>query len=138
MSVKKMLSIGLLAISFSTASHAVLNIMNNSNKDSTAIINGGMCSSAALGDSGITKAHSPNTISDFVIWYTCRATPHDCKADVYMTKDCYASGASKVATVVFDTQIGIKSISSFSDEFIVSGSAFSMQINDGVTFANND
>jgi len=133
MSIKKIASTGLLSLSLTGIpflAHAELRINNHSNSDSTAVINNGTCSSSALGAAGITEAHSTNTVSDFIIWYTCRSSPHDCRADVYMTRDCYASGASKVASVVFDTQIGIKSIDNFSDKYLISGSGFSIDLSD--------
>jgi hypothetical protein len=106
-----------------------LTIKNNTPQDSTAIINNGSCSANALGEKGITKGGGgENTIDSFVIWYACYSNPHNCKADVYMTNNCTGP---KVATVLFDTDTGIKSITMLSNQYAFIGSGFSVTLNGG-------
>lgn len=106
MSVKKIILTSLVAMSMSSISmmaYAKLSIMNNTDKDSTSILNDGMCSSMLPG--GVTKAHSPNEVDDKIIAMGCLMHETNCKADVYMTNNCTGN---KVATVFFDTKKGIK------------------------------
>lgn len=133
MSLKKILSTGLFAISISGMSilaHGAnsLTIVNNTAQDSTAIINNGGCSASVLGEKGITRAGKQNTIDSFIIWYACYASPANCKADVYMTSNCTGE---KIATVVFDTNTGIKSISMLSNDYAFIGTGFSVHLNGG-------
>lgn len=114
--------------------HAAISIINNTGQNSTAVINGTCSSMSILGESGITKAHSSNTISDTVLWWACHSTPSNCIADVYMSTDCGLSGAKKVATILYDEDAGIKSINMYSKEyqFTVSNGGSTVLLNGGL------
>lgn len=106
-----------------------LTIKNNTGQDSTAVINNGGCSANLMGEAGITRAHQERTIESFYVWYACYANPHNCKADVYMTSDC---SGPRIATVLFDTDTGIKNISMLSNNYAFIGNGFRVEINGGV------
>ncbi|VVC75876.1 hypothetical protein AQUSIP_11770 [Aquicella siphonis] len=134
MTIKKIISIGVLAAglcSVPLAAQAGLTIVNNTDKDSTSIINDGMCSSSLSG--GITKAHSTNKVSDIIIGFACYGHASDCKADVYMTDNC---SGDKVATVMFDTKKGIYDIKNVdTTKFKISGSGFTVNLDSGSALA---
>lgn len=140
MITKKILPLSLASLCFVSVSmlaHADLQITNNTNHASTAVINHGDCSSILLGSAGITEAHKSTRVSDWGLWWACKDSPHDCIADVYMTTDCAASG-TKVATVLFDTIAGIQSVANFSNEYLIKkDDNFSIELDDGNTFAYN-
>src|SRR4051794_528488 len=65
-----------------------LKITNQSDKDSTAAINGGACSSKVLGkDGGVTRPGETKTIKAFVVKLAC-GFKNDCYADVYASDNC--------------------------------------------------
>lgn len=110
-------------------SHAnALTIRNNTNFDSTSKINDGPCSSSILGAKGVTKAHSTNVISDKMILLACYANRSNCKADVFMTNNC---SGPQIATVVFDVNTGVKSVSMQSNNYTISAQGFSITLNGG-------
>ncbi|MBX3708911.1 MAG: hypothetical protein KIT56_10200 [Gammaproteobacteria bacterium] len=130
MKVKKIVYSSFLAACMSSVpfiAQASLTIVNNTDQDSTSIINNGICSDSLPG--GVTKAHSPNVISDVIIGLACLGHPSNCQADVYMTNNCNKEGAAKVATVLFDTKAGIKNISMNSTTYKITGSGFNVQLN---------
>jgi hypothetical protein len=99
---KRILFTGLMAMSMSSVTHAFsLELQNNTNLPSTSKING-TCSSMIPGGSGITKPHSHNSISGFLVKSVCGFTAKTCKAEVYATENCDASGAAKIADMVLD------------------------------------
>lgn len=119
MEFKKIFSTGffLLGLSFSFSANAFiansdltsdfasdLTIVNDTNRDSTSIINHGLCSTI-LGDSGVTKAHSTNVVAASTVKKACFFNKTNCQADVYMTNNCTGP---KVATVIFDISTGVK------------------------------
>lgn len=116
--MKKKLVAGLLfGLSLNVYAVSNLVIVNQTNADSTARINGGLCSNDIPGGGGITYAHSTNTISASVIGGACFFTPHNCRADVYMTDDC---SGPMIGSVLFDKNTGVQSISSTSSSYALS------------------
>jgi hypothetical protein len=125
--------IGAILLSLPLVANASLTVINNTNQDSTSVINN-TCSSA-IGSTGITKKHTTNTVPDMAIQLVCGFTPHNCVADVRMTTDC--SGAS-VATISFDVSTGIKTatLSAAGQQagYSISAQGFSVQLNGGPSF----
>lgn len=116
-----------LSIALPFSANATLTIINNTSQDSTSIINNGACSSSLPG--GITRAHSINVVPDIIINSACFFTPHNCKADIYMTNNC--SGL-KISTATFDTTIGITSVTPAIGGYqIVRNGPFSITMNGG-------
>ena len=108
-----------------------LRITNNTNLDSTSKINGGSCSSSVLGESGITRAHSTNEVSNIKLRVACALNRENCVADVYMTTVCEKSGQPKVATVVFSVNSGIKSVvmnTEIDNPYVITYSGFTTTI----------
>lgn len=133
MSIKKIITIIITAgmTSLPLAAQAGLTIVNNTSKDSTSIINDGMCSNSLSG--GVTKAHSTNKVSDIVIGIACLGHSSNCKADVYMSNDC---SGDKVSTVMFDTKKGIYNIENVDEtRYKVSGSGFTVKLDGGSSLA---
>lgn len=133
MATKKIIFTSLLAISMSSVSMMAtagdLNLINNTDLDSTSIINNGMCSSSLLGKDGITKAHDTNKIAGGLVKMACFriADPkaENCSADVYMSNDC---SGKKVATVILDISSGVKSITMHGEGYKISASGFNIQM----------
>src|SRR3990167_1148962 len=117
------LSVGLLPLA-----HAGLNITNNTDKPSTAVINNGPCSTM-LGEHGTTQPHTTNSVPDGIIKLACLIHTSDCKANLYMSDNC---SVSVIANIVFDTKKGIRNIDNKNiDGYTVSGSGFDATINKG-------
>jgi hypothetical protein len=135
MEFKKILSAGLvvLGISFSFSAHAFiansdLTIVNDTNHDSTSIINNGLCSTI-LGDSGVTKAHSTNVVKADILKKACYFSQHNCQADVYMTNNC---SGTKIATVFFDIATGVKGYPDvFDKSYTITASGFGISLAGG-------
>jgi hypothetical protein len=133
MSVKKIIFTSLVAMSMSSISMMAyagdLHLINNTNFDSTSIINSGMCSSSLLGNNGITKAHGTNTVADSMVKMACLKISDpkglNCTADVYMNKNC---SGKKVATVVLDVSTGVKKVTVHSSEYKITASGFNIQM----------
>ena len=141
MSIKKIICNSLLAVSMSSVSvlaFAALTIVNNTNKDSTSIINDGICSNTLPGGVGVTKAKSTNIINDTIIGIACWGHASDCKADVFMTTNCNSGGASKIATVVMDTKKGIKSVTVNSPDCKFTASGFTIRVDGGPALASKN
>lgn len=125
---KSLLAIGLASVSiWAYAADGDLTTENLSDKASTAIINGFGCSSD-LGAKGITEAGETKTVEKSIIKIACATHPSDCKAEVFVTRNCNRSGASKIATVMFDTKKGIKSITMNSTQYELVGSGFKVTL----------
>lgn len=111
MTIKKSIMFFAAAICFSLPVHAetladaTMTITNNTDFDSSSIINGGSCSDK-LGQSGITRAHSTNKVPDKLVKLSCLRSPHNCTAVVYMSAHCTGPA---VFTVVLDVDKGIQS-----------------------------
>lgn len=108
-----------------------LKITNNTDKDSTSKINDGSCSSSVLGESGITRAHSTNEVSNAKIRVACVANRENCRADVYMTTVCEKSGQPRVATVILNVNTGIKDVqmnTEIDNPYVITYSGFSATI----------
>lgn len=125
MSIKKKLLIvvvSMIALPFQAfAGDLIAN--NRTDYDSTTVTNGAVCSTI-LGEAGIARAHTEgNRIPERKVKLACGLHKHDCVASVKMTANC--SGRT-VATVVFDTDKGIISITPTAGEtqFKVTGSGF--------------
>lgn len=135
MAIKKIMGMQLLALSLCSVSVLAqaggLTIVNNTDMDSTSIINDGMCSNTLSG--GVSKAHSTNIVSSTVIGLACFGHSSDCKADVYMTNNC---SGDKVGTVIFDTKNGIKSVTMNTNQYQITGSGFNIQLDGGSTIAS--
>jgi hypothetical protein len=134
MTIKKIVFTSLIAMSMSTVSmfaHAGLVITNNTKQDSTSSIFG-TCSTALPG--GIVKAGEQNhKVDDITIGLACWGHESNCVADVYMTADCEKSGASKIATVVFDTSKGVRSVTMNSSQYTITApiGGFFFQVDGG-------
>ena len=105
------------------AQAAALTITNNTNFDSTSIINNGPCSTK-LGPSGTTHAHSTNVVPDSIVKMACQRSPSNCTAVVYLNGSCTAPA---VYIVVLDVNAGIKSaepIDPASNQYVISYSGF--------------
>ncbi|MBV9575565.1 MAG: hypothetical protein JO149_02955, partial [Gammaproteobacteria bacterium] len=83
-----------------------LTIVNNTKNYSTSVINNGPCSTI-LGDIGVTKPNSTSIVPSDEVKFACTLNESNCAADVYMTNNC---SGPKIATVIFDTDAGIKSV----------------------------
>ncbi len=96
-------------------------INNRTDFDSTSIINNGLCSSA-LGEVGISRAHTENNVvPESKLKFACKFNPKNCRADVYLTANCTGS---KVATVLFDLDQGIKGASVYDSRYEISGTGY--------------
>lgn len=108
-----------------------LRITNNTDFDSTSKINGLSCSSSVLGESGITRAHSTNEVSNGKIRVACALNRENCKADVYMSTDCEKSGKPRIATVILSVNTGIKEVNmntGIENPYIITYSGFTATI----------
>lgn len=125
------LSLVSLLTSFSVMA-SDLTIVNNTNRDSTSVINNGPCSDI-LGASGITHAHSTNVVPENMIYKGCISNRTNCRADVHMTSNC--TGPT-VAVVIFDVKRGIKSVQPVdtSQGYTISGNGFTATMDGGPSF----
>ncbi|OGT63813.1 MAG: hypothetical protein A3E85_05180 [Gammaproteobacteria bacterium RIFCSPHIGHO2_12_FULL_45_12] len=111
-----------------------LTIINNTNFNSTSIINNGKCSSKVLPfGKGTTKAHTTNVITSSLVNLACLATPSPkvCQADVYMADDC---GGSRIATAYFDTKTGMQSVTLYDQSYRITGTGFTITLDGGPSF----
>jgi hypothetical protein len=102
-----------------------LTIVNNTKNFSTSVINNGPCSTI-LGDIGVTKPNSTNTVPSSKVKFACSIHPSSCSADVYMTNNCTGS---KIATVTFDVDKGIKSVKMDTPAYLITGVGFIVTLN---------
>ncbi|EKD71941.1 MAG: hypothetical protein ACD_46C00053G0001 [uncultured bacterium] len=82
-------------------------VVNNTDEDSTAVINNGACSSKLPNGVGVSHRRTTNHIPGNIVDIACLANRTRCTADVYMTNNC--SGPI-VAKVIFDTKKGIQDV----------------------------
>lgn len=123
--VKKMALIGITCLPL-MANATGLTIINNTSHDSTSIINNGGCSAALLGESGISRAHSPTFVTEFKMKLACGKNKTACQAKVFMSADC--SGPS-IATVKLNLSSGIFDVENQNiGGYVVSGSQFQATI----------
>jgi len=103
-----------------------LTIDNQTDFDSTSVLNNGACSTI-LGADGITKAHTKKTVAPTKIRLACLGHWDNCKAVVYMTNNC--SGPA-VATTYFNVKTGVKkeTIVNHSEKFTLDGDGFTATI----------
>lgn len=102
---KKLLAL-FSALSFGIAplaAHADFTIYNNTNYPATASVATSPCSNAA-GERGIIQPHGNVVVPDWAAGLYCTL---DCKAQVYMSRNC--SGRS-AATVIGNTRVGVKKV----------------------------
>lgn len=99
-------------------------INNTTDFFSTSVINNGSCSTI-LGETGITKPRSVNTVSSKTVKLACLFNQANCKADVYMTNNCTGP---VIATAVLDTSKGIKSVEMKDAKFKVGYAGFNITI----------
>jgi len=109
------------------AQAADLTISNQTQHDSTCVINDGACSTI-LGESGVTHPHQTNVISSNKIKFACLLNRSNCKADVYMTANCTGP---KIATVIFDTNSGIKTTTMYDNSYAINHEAFTITLSGG-------
>lgn len=83
---------------------APLTIDNQTDHDSTSVINKGSCSASVPG--GVTRAHTKNVVPETLLRALCGMK--DCTADIYMQDNCRGP---IIATAVFNVKVGLKSIS---------------------------
>lgn len=139
---KKIIFTSLAALSFATpfVAHADdLTIINNTNYDSTSIINNGPCSDM-LRDHGVTHPHSTNQVPQKTFAAACIRNKQNCTAAVYMTNNCNSTpGANPVAIVIVDVNTGIKSVTPTSTPqgFTVAGNGFAATIAGGPAIQKN-
>ena len=96
-------------------------VNNRTDFDSTSLINNGICSSQ-LGEIGISRAHTENnTVPEAKVKFACKFNPKNCQADVYLTANCTGS---KIATVTFDVDQGIKGSTVYDGRYEITGSGF--------------
>lgn len=124
--MKKTISL-ITLLSIPMISFADLTITNNTNLDSTSIINRGLCS-ATLPTGGVTKAHTTNVISSFNLGLACVRDQRNCKADVYMTNNCTGP---IIATVILDTKTGIKSVEMKDENYTITADKFKVVLSGG-------
>lgn len=101
-----------------------LSIINNTNYDSTSIINEGACSTL-LGEIGTTRAHNSNVIPEYVVNMACLLNQKNCRADVYLTNNCTGP---VIATVFLDTKTGVKSWTVNDATYHIEASGFSISL----------
>lgn len=130
MSFIKRISTSLLAVGISSvsvyaqAAAADLTLINNTDSDSTSIINNsGFCSSWLKG--GVTKAHSTNKVDKATIDFACALTAPACTADVYMDDNC---SGPVIATIYFNTNTGFIKRDMKTTDYDVKGSGFVIQM----------
>lgn len=123
---KTIISILMIAGMNATASYAAdLTIQNNTDNDSTSVINHGLCSTKVLGQDGITKARTTKVIKEFQLRLACMLSPENCKADVYMTNNC---SGDIITTITFSTKSGIKSVTPPKHNYVVTHTPFSIKV----------
>lgn len=135
MFLKKYLSALLLIGSVSLSVHAIagdLTIANNTNHDSTCIINNGACSNI-MGAVGVTHAHTTNVVPEKLVTKACMFNKINCTAAVHMTNNC--TGPT-VAIVVLDVVKGIKEVQLIdsSQGYIIAGRDFLATLDGGPAF----
>jgi hypothetical protein len=109
MKIKSLAILGALSLSIlPITSFADITITNNTNSPATAFAGNSPCSNAA-GDRGVIQPHSQIVIADWIVGIYCTT---DCKAEIFMTKNC--SGKS-IATVTANKKDGVKSTISHDD-----------------------
>lgn len=103
-----------------------LTIVNNTDFDSTAIINHGVCSTI-LGEKGITRAHTTNVVPEGKLKMACLMNKENCVADVYATANCKGP---VIATAVFSITTGMKGQPQVKDKrFDVVATGFTVVLN---------
>lgn len=137
MTYKKILLLSFASLGFninayaSTLSDNDLTTINCTKFPSTTITNKGVCSDI-LGDVGVTPPDcKPHIVEASKVKFACFANKHNCSADVYMTNHCNKGGESKIATVKFDIDTGIKSIVMDDPSYSITGEGFRVSINGG-------
>lgn len=105
-----------------------LTIVNDTNRDSTSIINGGSCSQDVLQEGGVTRRHATNTVSATNVFLACRRDPANCQADVYMQEHCKGP---KIGTVIMDTSKGIKSVTMIDNSYAITGTGMTIHLTGG-------
>jgi hypothetical protein len=134
MAMNKVISSVLLAISISSvsmASQAALTLVNNTNRDSTSIINSGVCSSKL--PNGITPAHTTNVVGDTVIKLACIKDKTNCTADVFMTRDC---SGNRIARVSFNVNTStVTSVAMNTSEYKISVDGLKITLDGGPALA---
>jgi hypothetical protein len=128
---KKTLCTGFALLGMTLGHTASLSITNDTNHDSTSIINHGPCSTI-LGESGVTRAHTTNVIAENILARACMFNKTNCQADVYMTSNCTGP---KIATALFNIYTGVKSVEMFDDSYSVSGGGFNITLSGGPAFS---
>ncbi len=109
------------------ASASDLTLVNNTNRDSTSVINNGVCSTI-LGSAGVTKAHTTNVVPESKINMACILNRTNCKADVYMTNNC---SGKVVATVTMDTKSGVKAVAMKDNTYKIMAQGFRVEMEGG-------
>lgn len=117
------LSAIMLGFTASLAYASALTIVNNTDHDSTTVTNDRICSATLPGGGGVTKAHSTNVVSEGKIKIACFHNKENCKAAVYMTNNCTGSS---IATVIFDINKGIKSITMHEPGYEIHAAGFTV------------
>jgi hypothetical protein len=99
-------------------------VTNNTDLNSTGIINGGFCSSN-FGEQGIIKAHSSITIYKSQLQLACGTNTQACTTDLYMSNDC---SGPKVGTITLNIDEGVTKVEATSDLKITSADPSHVQI----------
>ena len=121
-------AIGVSAISI-VAYAQDLTIVNNTSQFSTSKINSSPFCSSMFGDWGITKPKSTNVIKDIHLKQACAFHKTDCKANIYMSKNC---SGEVIGTVVFDVNKGTQSFNVINNkyEIISAPNSFNFVLNE--------
>jgi hypothetical protein len=131
MLLKKMIVTGFVAMSSISLAHAFsLELQNNTDFPSTSKI-GTTCSAMIPGGKGITLPHSHNSIPGFLVKSVCGFTATTCQAEVYMTNNCDAGGATKVADINIDLNTGSIVVSNEQGGYHFTPGIFSVQLDGG-------
>lgn len=130
MSLIKMISTSLLALGvscgsmYAQAAASDLTLINNTDHESTAILNNNHICSSWLGV--VTHPHDKSTVSASTLDLACGKNAAFCRADVYLTKDC--SGPI-VGVVYFDiTNLGFISRSMNDSSYDIKGARFTVSM----------
>jgi hypothetical protein len=89
---------------------------NNTNLNSTSIINESFCTNT-FGDQGIIKAHSSVTIYQSQLALACGSSTVGCTADIYLSNNCTGP---KIGSIMISVDDGVNHVETSSDSYKVS------------------
>lgn len=123
-----LLIIGTINLPLSTYAGNLI-VSNNTNQDSTSIINHGACSNTLPGGIGITHAHQTNSVPETILKLACLTNTTNCQADVYMTSNCTGPA---IGTVTLNVSTGITGVYNIPGSgYVINGGGFNIQVSGG-------